>query len=465
MEFVRRFKKHVLAGYRSPLFPLIGLFLFIQLTFEQSGGTNEKSRAAAVFSFLERGSFRLDPDYDRFTVDWARTPDGAYTSNKAPGPAILAIPIVAPMDAILVHRTESPQERYLLREKASLPFMKISSIILQVIPWALLALVALSLMQDKKFSLRSQTIFLLAFLFGTTSSVFLNTFFGHSLSSVFLLFLFLSLIWGHFYWAGFFFGWALLCDFGVGFLVPGMLFVLWHYKNSLNDYWKFIAGGIFPGIIWSWYHQFYYGSPFVISSKYQNPYFIDLSDKKDALWGVINFFPKWESVGALLYGPQRGLIITQPWVLAVLVALIFLIFQKHFEKFRILAFGFCLAFLGIFWMNASFGGWHGGSAPGPRYLAPSLVLFSLWIPFLLGKMTPLIQKAFIALLIWACIFQAFVMSTDILLGEGPVLPSILNHFSHVNLKSSALLRITVFSVASLWTFTKVQKKLRAKKLA
>jgi len=459
MGFWSDFVRLLRVGRKSPLVPLVFLFAITQIAFEHSGGTNERSRMAAIFAFFERGSFRLDPDYEKFTGDWAQTPDGVYTSNKAPGPTILALPILYPFDTLLTFNTKSASDRVRLREKAGLPFAKIVSILLQVIPWALISLVLLGICIENNISLFPTLSLLVCFLFGTTTTLLLNAYWGHGVSAVFLLLFVLAIFWKEFAWAGFFFGWSLLSDYGIGLVLPGALIAVLALATSSKNIISFVKGGIIPGLIWIAYHTTYYGSPFTIPNKFQNPMFVDLADKPDAVWGIIYLVPELGRLKELLWGDSRGLLITQPWVLAVLVYLVISLFNKHLKEVKPVIAATIVGFLGIFAMNASFGGWHGGSAPGPRYLSPFLPIFALWVPFVLENSKSLTMNFFKLIFTYNFALHACIMSAAALLGGLAIWPTILHYFTHPNLSQKALIRLSVFILFSVISYISIRWQL------
>ena len=90
-------------------------------------------------------------------------------------------------------------------------------------------------------------------------------------------------------------------------------------------------------------------------------------------------FPRWALVKELIFSSERGLLVTQAWILLCVAASIYILLFKRETSVAVktvtLSSVFC--FLLLFYMNASFQSWHGGSTPGPRYLSyifPTLAL-------------------------------------------------------------------------------------------
>ena len=73
---------------------LIFTFLLAILSNRTGLNTNVMSRVALMLAISERQSFEISP-WQSLTLDWAKTPNGRYYSNKAPGPSLLAAPFFA----------------------------------------------------------------------------------------------------------------------------------------------------------------------------------------------------------------------------------------------------------------------------------------------------------------------------------------------------------------------------------
>lgn len=419
-SFSTHFQALFRLGYKSPLKALFIVFLIIQITHEHHGADNVGSRLAHLASLAERGSSRIDPYVDRWTSDWARTPDGAHYSNKAPGPVFLALPFYYVFDKLTTIGLDGEISKRVRREKVGHPFFRIVSILLQTIPFLIIGFYFLGRLIRSGYSLRSQVWWVLAYLFGSTASVFLNTYFGHGIGLVFVLLMTIFMLEGVWIGVGFCFGWALLSDYAVGMLLPPLLIYLLLRKTPLKQWLSFILGGVVPGIIWILYHVLCFGGPLSLPNKFQNPRYVDVADSSTTLWGVIDLLPNLKTVGKLLWGFERGLLWTQPWVLLVIAALAGqgLLYFKKKSLASIWAIFIGLSFLGVFLMNASFGGWHGGSSPGPRYLVIVLPLLSFFVPTMLenwktpsGVKVLLKGGILLALLVFGLIMSTTLMAT------------------------------------------------------
>src|SRR3989338_7865785 len=79
---------------------LSSVFLILCIVLDLWGDTNTRSRLALLHSIKEDRTLRID-SYQHWTIDWARTPDGHYFSNKAPGPVFLALPFYWILDSAI----------------------------------------------------------------------------------------------------------------------------------------------------------------------------------------------------------------------------------------------------------------------------------------------------------------------------------------------------------------------------
>ncbi len=359
-------KRWVLASGAAPW---ILLFLLVNLAFPLPGGTNSDSRYFLLNAWAEDHSSRIDA-YHTKTGDWARAPDGHYYSNKAPGPSLLAFPFYWLIDkagtASLPDRAARDEFRY--RYKARV--QKILAFLLQLLPFAWLLAAAGHFLRRRGASSLARDLSLFALAFGSTASLFMNTFFGHGVTAVSLFAFALAALEGQAFLAGLALGLAVLSDYGSIALLPAAALAFFPaFKNRLSAFFLGAAG---PAFAWVAYHQSAFGSPFTLASRYQNPEYVD-SVASHPLWGILSL-PNVETVRHLIVGPERGLLWTQPWILLLVPVAAVLILGPPSEKKKLASLSL-LGLMGLVLMNASFNGWHGGLTPGPRYLS---AIFPVW---------------------------------------------------------------------------------------
>ena len=377
---------------RSPVRFLAIAFVVTNAVGWQEGGVNPASRFAALAAMSESHTFRID-SYRDWTCDWARTPDGAYYSNKAPGPMFLAFPLTFVLGAGSV------------AHPPSLFYRTLVALLLQVLPYVLLVILCIELLACAGVSVAGQIFAGVAALFGNTATVFLNTFFGHGLAAVFFLGLLLALVKRRYFWIGACAGWALLCDYGVAAMLPGLAvagIATWQLESSGKGRALAAAalGALLPGVLWVWYHTVCFGSPWSLPFKFQNPAFVSGGAGSSGagghagiqLWGLFELLPPPSIAWALLAGNKRGLLFTQPWLLLVLGGVVAALFRRWRARRRLasgtsdtgqpswfpaVAALAVLGLFGVFWMNAGFDGWHGGGSAGPRYMCMVFPLFAI----------------------------------------------------------------------------------------
>ena len=95
---------------------VIVFFLAMNLIFTHDGSVNALARYASLCSLAESGSFVIN-GYEGLTIDWARTPDGKYFSNKAPGPMFVAYPLYKVMDAIQTRAGKTDEDKRDIRRR------------------------------------------------------------------------------------------------------------------------------------------------------------------------------------------------------------------------------------------------------------------------------------------------------------------------------------------------------------
>lgn len=432
------------------------LFLVIQCFVDIDGFVNARSRWATMVAMTEQRTFCIDR-YREHTIDWARTPDGHYFSNKAPGPALIGFPLFWVVDRALTSGLADADARDAQRVASRREVLHWLSIITQAVPQALLVLLLVRAMQELAFPTIALHVAAVAILFGNTGSLFMNTYFGHGMAEMFTLALLLALHRRDLPLAGLFLGFTILSDYSGALLVPPVfLFLGLRRGRLLRELGALVLGGAIPGVLFAFYHWRCFGSPFALANKYQNPVFVDLARDAGNLWGVLRFIPKGRVLIDLVKGPTRGLVYTQPWVLMSLVLLPVLYwrrqrlsvlhrpFARWLIPFALATFTLCL------WMNGCFGGWHGGATPGPRYLSIAFPGLALLMALLVGGLSPFWRQAMIvAVVLSVVLFLLSYGTADILAQpDDPLLPLYFRQLSQGN--GVSLMRCLYLAAGFIW---------------
>lgn len=131
----------------------------------------------------------------------------------------------------------------------------------------------------------------------------------------------------------------------------------------------YALGVLGPFLLICWYGWTCFGSPFRLSTDFQNPLFKDPG-------GALGMFamPSGYAASLLLISPYRGVFFLAPVLICGIGGL--LIWMR--EKTWVAEARLCLAVFGFFFLvNASFNGYHGGFSAGPRYLVPGIPFLAL----------------------------------------------------------------------------------------
>jgi len=406
----------------SPVRLWVLAFLILNLLALESGGVVSMSRYAALRAMTDQHTFRID-DFVDWTVDWARTPDGHYYSNKAPGAVFLAFPLFWALDQAcrLLPRCDQLDERG-RRRPPGFMVQTMISVSYQAIPFGLLCLLAVAVLNRNGATTAAMHFCALALLFGNTAAIFMSSWFGHGITSCLVLSACLCLVYGRYFLLGLSIGLAVLCDYSAALLVPGFVCAL-VCAHRANLFWigPFLLGGAMPGVLWWWYHDSAFGSPFAIANQFQNPAFVYVADVPGNVWGIFAPVPSAHLLFELLLGSTRGLLFTQPWVLVLLPASLILATRSSGALVeRQLTLVCLIGFALLLWMNASFGGWHGGLSAGPRYLSAILPPFALLAGLQYRRLSFLVRA-----LLWITLFVAVgergqIFATTILAPREPL---------------------------------------------
>ncbi|MCM0607243.1 MAG: hypothetical protein KA715_14230 [Xanthomonadaceae bacterium] len=263
-------------------------------------GTNPMSRIATMAAICSESRFeissyiRLQERYD-WSVDWSRTPEGRFFSNKAPGASLLAAPLFCIVDRFYGESEPDVTLRIQKQYQARWAVTWIASLLLQILPLAFLVFWIDGSLGVLGYSDRLRRFVQLALLFGHTGAVYMNSWWGHGLSVVLGLATFLTLQSKRWVTAGFMMGLALLNDYSMALMIPGFLFILWQEEETKRDLVMFMLGGVIPGFMWILYHTTSFGSPFTLPNAFQNPLFIDPQDSVGGWHGDNTVGPRYLS--------------------------------------------------------------------------------------------------------------------------------------------------------------------------
>lgn len=366
-----------------PVAPWIAAFLALNLSAWESGGTNPASRFAAIRAMSWDGEFAID-EYRSWTIDRTEAEGGRVYSNKAPGAAILAVPVSLALELVLSVDRDEPTRR------PPLAYQVLLSFLLQALPFAIAVLLVDLLLERRGMGLAARHLACLGALWGTTASSYMNVFFGHGLTAWLLIGLTLAGAEGRHYLSGLLYGFALLSDYAVAVLLlpfaVGSLIAPASVSRPRRLAW-IVAGGALPAALWIWYHTVAFGSPFTTALHFQARHFIRPGMPPGSLSAVLYPFPRPEALRGLLLSPARGLLWTDPWVVAAWTMGVIAGARRIVRRRRGLPIESPLPPI-VTWMTlgglpllvaatSCFNGWYGGACAGPRYVSALLPCFAL----------------------------------------------------------------------------------------
>jgi hypothetical protein len=387
------------------------IFILINIIFRATGGANPASRYATMRSMVEQSSFKINA-YREWTVDWSQVGDDHYYSNKAPGPMFIGFPLFWLIEKVTKNNKREAFNKDGFRTKyVSASPRVIMSLLLQMIPFVLISFYLIKLL-----AIKATTFTCLALFFGNTISMLLNVYFGHGMTSIFLLLILLGFYRKNATVIGLAFGFSLLCEYTMALLLP-LILILMIFQNRKDFSWfpKMLLGGLLPGLLWCWYHLETTGSVFSIPPEFQNP---DFNTVKDSHGDYTNSFlpiPSLSTLYELLLGRIRGLLFLQPWLLFSL-PLPFVYWKKIKEMDQgavIYLFGFGSMII-LLLMNAMFEEWHSGWMIGPRYMAAIFPVLALLVGKLYFDINDHYKKLLWVGLAVAIVFRSLVYATTIL---------------------------------------------------
>ena len=378
-----RIKLEALFGPIRLWLPLALAYLFVNVSHIEDGGTAANARFATLRAMSDDLTFKIDAYWD-WTDDWAKTPDGHYYSNKAPGPTFAAYPLFWLLDrALWPLQIKKIDEKGRRQAPRGIHKVVVSNL-LQVIPLLFLTLLLLRQIFPAGISLPAYIATALAILFGNTAAALMNAYMGNPFTALVLLAMIFSHLRGNFFLTSFFYGWALLSEYSVAFLLLpflGLAYAETRRSGLQATSIALLKGACLPGALWIWYHYACFGSPFRIPLQFE---VMTLPEEVKAnageALGFTSLLPNFGIVLELLFGQIRGVLFTQPWIFPVVLGGAYC-FRKKMGDPLVQAFWFTLiSFIILVWLNAGFAGWHAGGSPGPRYLAAILPAFGIFIP-------------------------------------------------------------------------------------
>ena len=152
-------------------------------------------------------------------------------------------------------------------------------------------------------------------------------------------------------------------------VVPIALLIYLRSDRRVRDLSLFVMGGLPFALLLAAYQWAVFGSPARTSIATTNPAFLS----PGAFMGIFAA-PTWEALFGITFSSYRGLFYIAPILLLGMFGAIE--FSRTVERRKLLI-AIAISFAFFLTVNASFNGWHGGYAIGPRYLIPTIPLIGL----------------------------------------------------------------------------------------
>ncbi|HEV7767329.1 MAG TPA: hypothetical protein VGQ76_20170, partial [Thermoanaerobaculia bacterium] len=308
-------------------------------------------------SLVERQRLDIDP-YASNTAD-VSFHDGHVYSNKAPGLSFLtAVPYA------VIHAVRGAPSNAIDLNIA----LYLCTVFVCGISGALIGVLLHN--AALRHGTSPNAAFAIAMLIGLGTPLFAYStmLFAHVPSALLLLVAWL-LLDGTFERRPFLAGMAIGAATCINYLCAPIAIVLLLLLRSRRDALRFVAGGVPFAIALAAYQLAAFGSPFRTSIATMNPAFIE----RGALLGIFHL-PRLDALWGITFSPYRGLFYLAPILLVALAGIV------ASKRWTIVA-----AFALLLLLNASFNGWHGGYAVGPRYLILVIPLLALGLTFLLPR--------------------------------------------------------------------------------
>jgi hypothetical protein len=349
---------------------IILVFCITSLCFYNGSDWNQNSRWNVIFSFVEKGpnqySFKINQYIQSETEnintgDWSKY-NGNYFSNKAPGTALLGIPLY-----FIIYNIEK-----LFNIESILLFhfnCYLLNFFLSILPISIgLYYFAVFL---KSLNVEGYKIIniLLALCFASLFLPYSTQLWGHITAASFVM-MALSLTTAnnrnHNFIFGILLSFALITDY-LAIIVCAGLFLHKYLVSKLNLY--AFLGMIPPLLLHLIYNKMCFDNLFAVPTDFMNPAFIN----KSSAIGVFNFI-NINALYELTFGLYRGLFLQMPILLMALYSFYKWYRRDKYDKWLLISFTIVLLQLIL---NSSFNGWHSGAGFAARYQITALPFWFL----------------------------------------------------------------------------------------
>ena len=356
--------------------------------FYQAGGWNQNSRFDLVRAIANEHTFHIDP-YVHSTGDKAYF-DGHYYSDKAPGLALAAVPIVALVRSVM-HVFGADPETY-----ASIALLSYLATVFTAGLFTALAGVSLYSLCIELGATSDAALFA-AITFGLATPIWTlaTIFIGHAFSAALLVFAFVAACrsrnWLDGALVGLCGGWATVSEFPAA--VPAVLIAAltvinaWHRgrDRAFGIIGAMTGTALACAAVLMAYQYACFGSPFHLAYSSEEGYI----GMQQGIFGVN--VPRLIRLRRILFGAYRGLLPLAPALAVSPIGLAIMIGSRT-DRDRVKA-GVVAAAIATYYilLNASYAYWEGGWSYGPRHASPAIPFLCIGLAFL-WTMAPLLVR-------------------------------------------------------------------------
>jgi hypothetical protein len=373
------------SSIRNRSLLIFGVTLFSYAYFYGGAGWNQNSRFDLVRAIVEQGTLRIDA-YHENTGDKAFA-NGHYYSDKAPGLALLAVPIAGLTRPLLRVAGQDPSS-----PRGLLDLAYCLTVFTVALPMAAACACLFWIALQLGSSISASVFAALALGLATPMWAYSTLLWGHALAGACLVFAFACALrlhgnrsrGGDLFWGlalGLTAGWATVTEYPsapASAMVAGLALAL-VWNSGPPRRWR-VGGSIAAGasiciVVLMAYQYAAFGSVFHPSYSYYPAgafYWM-----KHGYLGLT--YPRIDVALKLLFSCRRGLLFSGPAVLAAPFGLRLLWKQPPTHAAAVTAVAIAAYY---FLFHASFSSWPAGWSYGPRYMSPG-------IPFLCLGLAPL----------------------------------------------------------------------------
>jgi hypothetical protein len=359
-----------MTGTRTAVFVL----LFASYAyFYQAGGWNQNSRFDLVRAITNEHTLNIDP-FHRSTGDKAFF-EGHYYSDKAPGLALAAVPVVALVRPIM-RRFGGDPENYAGLALLSYLATIFTAGLLTALAGASLFTLSVELGATRGGALFAALTFGLANPIWTLATIFI----GHAFAASLLVIAFHAAMRigsgapshdvrrGAV--VGLAAGWATVSEFPAA--VPAMVLALlaaWHAwplgrARALRILGALTAGALVCAAALMIYQYACFGSPFHIAYS-SEPGYVGM---QQGVFGVA--LPRTVRLRRILFGEYRGLLPLAPTLALAPIGLALMLVRGGRQAAAAIVSSIIAAYFVL--LNASYAYWEGGWSYGPRHASPAI---------------------------------------------------------------------------------------------